>query len=511
MKIIDWILFTGVISVLIWATFYCRHLAKDVSGFLVAGRKTRLWLGLSNQFSGGLGLVAIAYVGQQGFTNGFSYIWLGLFTSVIYIIIFGIYGFGIERLRASKAMTAGQYHEMRYSRGVRLLVGLVCGIGGVLNMAIFPITGAKYLCAFLDWPKYFEFIGMQWNTIFVLTAVLISLAIFFTIICGQVGVLLTDYLQSIVIAIALFTVSFLIISKVNFFQIRDILQVNFGEAGFNPLVTKKYGWLWVAWIFLGAIWTPFCFGPVISKNASMSSPKVTRINTLLGYLMGNGKTILMLMFGVGALCVMGNVIPEGCTKLEYNLIAPAIFLRDLCPPVITGILLAAFVSAFISTNDSYFLSWTSIWVNDVFCVIHKKPLSVKQHMLLLRLTVLFIGIFLYLFGTLFTLEDTVLEFLMLTGTIWLGGGIAVVFGLYWRRANTRGAYATVISTCVLPILHMICQKTISGYDVPSKLAGVVTVLVAISLMILLSLLSKKQTKFIDYSGIVEQSEKEGVS
>jgi len=511
MLVIDWIIFCTVLLTLGGVALYFKKYVKDVSSFAVAGRKTRIWLGLSNQFSGGLGLVAIAYVGQQGFCHGAGYIWIALFNSMIGIILFGIFGFGIQRLRASKAMTSGQYIEMRYSRKLRLVVGLVCGIGGVINMAVFPVTGAKFLCWFLGWPSTFFMWGYEFSTIAVMTALMISAAVFFAVACGQVGVIVTDYLQSIIIMAGLFGLFFIIMREVGITNIQTTIQEQIGTGGFNPLNSGKYGWVWLLWVFAAAIWSPFCFGPVISKNASATNPKTVRVMTLLSLIFGQGKNMIMLFLGLGALAVLGHTLPAGFDQQTYNLAATPLYLGQITPPILGGLLLSAFIAAFISTNDSYLLSWSVIWVNDFICPLLPFKLSTKHHLFLLRLVIILIGIFLYFFGVLYTIEDSVLEFLLLTGTMWLGGGIAVVFGLYWKKASTFGAYAAVVVTCILPAVHLILQKTMPSYEIPAKIAGVFTIATAVILLVVISLFSRKKTKFVDYSSDVEASEKKSVN
>ena len=511
MLLIDWIIFGIILLTLGAVAVYFRKYVKDVSSFAIAGRKTRIWLGLSNQFSGGLGLVAIAYVGQQGFCHGAGYIWIALFNSMIGIILFGICGFGIERLRASKAMTSGQYLEMRYSRKLRLVVGLVCGVGGVINMAVFPVTGAKFLCWFLGWPGHFSLWGQELSTIAVMTAIMIGAAVFFAVVCGQVGVIVTDYLQSIIIMAGLCGLVYIIMTQVGITNIENAMHEQIGTGAFNPLKSGKYGWTWLLWVFAAAIWSPFCFGPVISKNASANNPKTVRVMTLISLIFGQGKNMIMLFLGLGALAVLGHSLPEGFDQQTYNLAATPLYLGHITPPILGGILLSAFIAAFISTNDSYFLSWGVIWVNDFICPLLPFKLSTKQHLLLLRIVIVLIGVFLYFFGVLYKIEDSVLEFLLLTGTMWLGGGIAVVFGLYWKRACTYGAYAAVTATCILPVVHLVLQKTMPGYEIPAKIAGVFTIITAVLLLVIISLFSKEKTKFVDYSEDVKKSEEHSVN
>jgi Na+/proline symporter len=144
----------------------------------------------------------------------------------------------------------------------------------------------------------------------------------------------------------------------------------------------------------------------------------------------------------------------------------------------------------------------------VVCPLLPKPPSNRTHLWSLRITIILIGIFLYFFGTLFKIEDSVLEFLMLTGTMWLGAGIAMVFGLYWRRACTAGAYAAVITAMTLPIIHLTLQKCWPLYkdNVPAKTAGLVTIGCSMLLLIIISLLNRRETKYVDYSSIVKHDE-----
>ncbi|MFA5688739.1 MAG: hypothetical protein WC959_06295 [Kiritimatiellales bacterium] len=508
MTIVSWLISLIIFIIIIVVMMWCRTLVKDVSSYLVGGRKQRVWLGLSNTFSGGLGLVTIAYIAQQGFNNGFSYLWIILIQSIYIIIMFGIFGFGIQRLRATKAMTAGQFHEMRYSRGVRLLVGWVSGIAGVVNMAAFPVVGATYLIYFLDLPLAFSIGSVELSTIPVIMGTLICVGLFFTVISGQVGSIATDYLQAWVVMIGLFSVTFLIFRNIGVISIRDSLQESLGNIAFNPFLSGTYGWQWVLWLLCMATLAPFSSPNTIAKNAATKNSKVTRVTTLYSTMLANGKQMIMLTLGIGAMIVLGKDVPEGMQYNEYSLTASAIYLGRICGPVLFGILFSALLAAHVSTDNTYFLTWSGVWVNDVICPLLPKPLSTKAHLLLLRMTAVCIGIFLFIFGVLYKTQDTILEFVMITGTMWLGCGIAAVVGLYWKRACTAAAYAAILNSLVLPICHLILQKIWPFYQdvVETKTAGIITIGISFFLMIIISLIYREPTKFIDYSGVVKDDE-----
>ena len=70
--------------------------------------------------------------------------------------------------------------------------------------------------------------------------------------------------------------------------------------------------------------------------------------------------------------------------------ASAAPLPTLSPP---GGFAAAMLTFFISTNNTAMHAWGSIFIQDVVCVLRKKPLSQKQHMWYLRMSIVFVAVF----------------------------------------------------------------------------------------------------------------------
>src|SRR6266478_4175173 len=117
--VIDWaILSCGFLFFLGWA-IYLNSKCRSVADYLVSGRKVRMWLGMGAGIGGELGLLTIASICEQGYAHGFSFVVITLLSMVITVPLFGVFGFGIERFRATKAMSVPQYIEMRYSRNLR--------------------------------------------------------------------------------------------------------------------------------------------------------------------------------------------------------------------------------------------------------------------------------------------------------------------------------------------------------------------------------------------------------
>ena len=75
----------------------------------------------------------------------------------------------------------------------------------------------------------------------------------------MVTVIVTDYIQSAVLAVAMFMITFFIIRHVGLTGIDESLKTNLGQAAFNPFVANKdggYGVIWVVFFVMSAVLAP---------------------------------------------------------------------------------------------------------------------------------------------------------------------------------------------------------------------------------------------------------------
>ena len=153
---IDWIIAIAFLALLTCSGWFCRRYIKGVADFLVAGRHMGKFLGLSTQSAEGIGLISIATLLEQGFTNGLSYVGIAILQQSVVPLVYGCTGFVIDRFRNQKVVTVPEYAEMRYSKGVRVLAAFVLGFAGIMNVAIFPIVSSQFLVHFLNAPSHIE-------------------------------------------------------------------------------------------------------------------------------------------------------------------------------------------------------------------------------------------------------------------------------------------------------------------------------------------------------------------
>ncbi|MHC4903140.1 MAG: sodium:solute symporter family transporter, partial [Planctomycetota bacterium] len=123
---------------------------------------------------------------------------------------------------------------------------------------------------------------------------------------------------------------------------------------------------------------------------------------------------------LAALAAIDAPTTEQAETLQNQLRTPYA-LAAILPAGLLGLLCAALLAAFISTHDTYLHSWGSIFVQDVILPFRRRPLSPRQHLWLLRLSILGVAVFIFLFSLLIKPTQFIAMFFAITGAVFVGG------------------------------------------------------------------------------------------
>ena len=193
------------------------------------------------------------------------------------------------------------------------------------------------------------------------------------------------------------------------------------------------------------------------------------------------------------------------------------YLASVVPPVLMGFLLTGLLFADVSTTNQYILSWSTSIVNDCITPFLKNPLSPKKHIRTVKQVIIALCILFFMFGLVYKPTIPLWEYMWLCASIIGGTGVAVLFGMYWHRATTAGAYAAVFTCLILPLSDLIARRVYLafGEEFPllPRTTGLWTYVLAITLMIVISLCSRKKTKYWDLGKAVREmnAKQEGIS
>jgi solute:Na+ symporter, SSS family len=437
---IDWIIIVVYLGATVFIGLYAKKFVDDLSGYLVAGRRLRIGLGTSTLIATELGTVTIMYMGQNGYVNGFAAMVVGIILLVAYLLV-GSTGFIIEGLRKLRVMTIPEFYEIRYSRRVRILGGTILFLGGVLNMGIFLKLDGVFLSHAMGYGNHAV------AAIMVIMLIVVGL---YTMFGGMLSVVFTDYMQFVVMSLGMLLATFYSFKAVSLPQLTQAVTQSLGSAGFNPFENKELGLTFVFWMLLSNFAAAALWQPGVSRALSAESPKTGKRVFALASLTFAGRAMIPMFWGVVAIALYPGLTGDA------GMAAMPRMLGTIMPTGALGILIAGMLAASMSTYSSYLLAWASVITRDVIALLFGGRLSERTVMNITRVWVALIGIYLVVFGLLYTLPAISLKYIYITGNMYTAGALSAIgFGLYWRKANKYGAYAALLTGAFAPAAFLL--------------------------------------------------------
>jgi solute:Na+ symporter, SSS family len=474
-----------------WTGLYVRKYVHRVEDFLVAGREMNLYLGIASLAATEFGIITCMYTAQSGYLYGFAGVMPGLCQALAMFMI-GVTGFCVKPLRDSGAMTLPELFERRFGAFVRWLAGVVIVMGGLLNMGVFLKIGGDFLCLVCG----FNISNLVW----IMTALLL-LVMVYTILGGMLSVLVTDFLQFVVMSAGLLAVTILVLYQIGWSRLVDTVEQHHGVGGFNAFIHPSLGWDYVLFQIIGTTASTLTWQTTVARLlASKDSSTGRKIFTQTSFFFVC-RWLIPGIWGIAALATLGWM-PLGELSTQELAAVPVVvqekisgspigkpldslsdaekselgrfvvnklndaslhamprFLSRFLPIGLMGLLIAAMLAADMSTDSSYMLSWGSVIYNDIMAPFRKRPWSNRKAILWNRCIVGLIGVYLLVFGLFYKLEGNVWSFMLLTGSIYLSSmSVLLVACCYWPRANNWGALGAIILGAIVPIVQLTMEK-----------------------------------------------------
>ena len=423
-----------------------RYVAK-VEHFLVAGREMNVYLGVASLAATEFGVVTCMYTAEAGYRYGFSGAIPGLCQAAAMLVV-GLTGFCIRPLRAAGVLTIPQLFEQRFGPTVRWWAGLVIVLGGLLNMGVFLRMGGEFLLR-VSGASNAPF-ALEW----MMTGLLVLVASY-TVLGGMLSVLVTDYLQFLVMSVGLVAVTLLILVREGWGPLAASVAQRHGMGGFNPLVHPELGGAYVLFQLLVMLAAVLTWQTSIARVLAARSPQAgQQIYTRTSFFFVC-RFLIPGLWGIAA----GAALSAGDGAPQNPLHAMPAYLAQIVPPGLMGLLVAAMLAADMSTDSSYMLTWGSVIYNDLLAPWHRGRWSQRRGLLVNRLIVAAISLFLVGYGLWYPLQGSVWDYLAVTGTIYLASiSTLLVACCYWPAAHRTGALAAIATGAIIPLGFLVLQQ-----------------------------------------------------
>ncbi len=433
--------------VMITIGIFSRRQARGTNGFFVANRRASALFVTGSLVATIIGGSATVGMAGLGFTRGLSGAWW-LLVGSIGLLVLGL--FLAERVRRFALYTLPDLVEKQYDGRVALAASVLIVIAwlGVIAGQIVA-TGKILSILSIGSP-------ILWMVLF--TVVFVT----YTIIGGQSADIRTDLVQALIIFLGIFSALGVVLYQVGgVVGLRSALAP--GQFAF-PLSAKFSGLDFLGYLFLVGL--TYVVGPdMYSRLFCSRDAKTARVSALWAALIIVPFAFGITLVGMGAAALFPKISAEQAF--------PTI-VGTIMPPILGGLVLAALVSATMSSADSCCLSASTILTVNI--VKRLKPsLSERQVLILVRWGIAILGLLSLLLALVL---KGIINALMFAYTVYTAGVILpVLFGFYRDRlkVTSTGALAAIIGGGAAALVSKLLY--IKYLDLGALLISVVLLLV----------------------------------
>ena len=428
---LDWIIVAVYITATLAAGLAGKKYITSASDFLLAGRHLGKFIGIATLAATEIGTITFMYYAELGYKDGFSSFINGLIAGGVMIGL-GATGFMIFKLRDLGLTTVPEFFEVKYSRRLRLVAGVLVAVGGLLNMGVFLKVEGTFLTIIAGLPLS----DLKWTM-----TVILFLELLYTVLGGMVSIVITDFIQFVMLSLGTVLVTLYVIWTIGWRHMQDAVLSNLGSDGFSPLTNNDYGWAFIVfqiflWMAVDTCWQTTAMRTFATKDPETSK----KVFFWTGFIF-LGRGMMPMLWGIGALAYFG----KGHDSLQAM---PEMIARIL-PAGVLGLVVAGMLAATMSVNSSYLLGWSSVISQDIIMPLRRQPLGQNSQVVLNRVVNVVVSLFVLFWGVWYVLPGPVYFYLNITGTLFLSGAFAAfVGGLFWKRANTLGGYCAMIGGAV---------------------------------------------------------------
>ncbi len=460
-----------------------RQSSSNLSEYMLGGRK--LGPGITALSAGASDMSGWLLMGLPGalYAAGISQIWLavGLILGAWANYLFLAPRFRIYTEIANDSITLPDYFEHRFADRTRML-RLISAVVIVVFFTLYTASGV------VAGGKLFESV-FQLDYFYGL-ALTVSVVIAYTLLGGFLAVSMTDFVQGIIMFLALVLVPLVALNVVG-----DLDTAFSIVESLNPNHLDLFTGTSVLGIISLLAWGLGYFGQphIIVRFMAIRSVKDFPVARRVG--------MSWMIISLGGAVATGFIGIAYVHQTKQPLTDPeTIFImlsQVLFHPFITGFLLAALLAAVMSTISSQLLVTSSALTQDFYKTFLNQQASDKTQVLVGRLSVLLVAVV-----AIWIALDRSSSILDLVGNAWAGFGAAfgpvILISLYWRRMTMAGALAGMVVGALTVLFWVFAPLQINGQQLNDFLYSMVPGVVFATLaIVLVSLLTKAPGAIVD--------------
>lgn len=435
---------------------WLRKRVVDDTDYLLAGRKMGVGLIAVMLLATNFGGAFVLGTSQDAYSAGFAAISfaVGIFVGLTILSLFVA-----RRARSAAFVTVPDLLENRFSsRAVRLVASTlsVLALTGILAGQVGAAASSLTVLGLT--PTWGAIVG-------------VVLIIAFTVLSGMWGVAITDLIQFFVIVAGLVIVAIMAVSAAGGF---DAIAQSFTDDGigqpFNPL---NQGWSFFLGAALPVIVHKLVGQDVMQRVFSARSARSAALGAGLAGVLTAVFAVFPAIAGMAARALYPGLDPAGGVM--------PVLIEGLLPVWAAGILVAAIISAVISTADALLLAAVSNISNDFLSRTRRFRENPAVQLRWSRILTVALGVVALVFSL---LVPGIIQVLTMAFTMY-GSGVFVsfIFGLFTRfggRFAALSSMATGAGTALLGLTGVLVVPVVPPIVVAVGVSLVTYVVVALA-------------------------------
>jgi len=462
---------------------YCRRHATDVNSFVLGGRAVGPWLTAfaygTSYFSA---VIFVGYAGQFGWKYGVAATWIGLGNAFLGSMLAWIVLGRRTRLMTQqlKSATMPEFFGRRYgSKALKL------GASAIVFIFLIPYTASLY-------NGLSRLFAMAFNIDYTVCIALMAwLTAVYVVAGGYMATAINDFVQGIVMIGGIVAVVLAVLNSngglsaamASLSQVQDP-AVSSAPGAFTSLFGPKPLEL-LGVVILTSLGT-WGLPQMVQKFYAIKSEKQIFKGTVI-------STVFAIVIACGCYFLggFGRLYNIDVAKSGYDSIIPT--MLQSFPPLLIGIVVVLVLSASMSTLSALVLASSSTLTLDFIKGTIVKKMDEKRQVLVMRVLILvFIAISVII--AVFQYRANVTFIAQLMGVSWgaLAGAFLAPFlyGLYWKRANRAGVWASFLFGAGIMILNLLARPSFPPLLQSPINCGAFAMLTGLVIVPVVSLLTK---------------------
>jgi solute:Na+ symporter, SSS family len=407
---------------------YAATKVKSTADYAVAGRSLPIYIVTATVFATWFGSETVLGIPAKFAENGLGGVVEDPFGASLCLIFVGM--FFAAKLYRMHLLTIGDYYKQRYGRTVELVTS-VCIIISYLGWVAAQITALGLVFNVLSGGEVPRETGMLIGT---------AIVLLYTVFGGMWSVALTDFFQMILIVVGMLGIAYIVSAQAGGVGAVVAHAADAGKLRFLPEANLKDILAFIGaavTLMLGSIPQQDVFQRVMSAKDEKTAVRGSIYGGVLYFFFA-----FIPMFLVYSAFVMMPEVAKGWAEADTQMILPNFIMSAGIPLIAQVLFFGALLSAIMSTASGTLLA-PSVTFTENILKGFMPHMSDQRFLWTLRAVVVGFAIIV----TLFALKSEKSIYDMVSGAYQVplvGAFVPLVFGLYWKRANTNGAMFSIV-------------------------------------------------------------------